>query len=200
MRPATSDWVGQNSCNPSLSLPRGAALWPAPAFAPDDAQRRWRPLSRFRSRGQWTLGRIRPGLVDPGADDTVLPLDLAELLNVSFYAATTHFLRWRGQRHSLRYGDVTLELADDEGNVLAWPAVVAFTEAPCDILYSVSAAVSNSSTRHSVVLDGSSSWNRMRHSRDCLPHDPEPAVQLDAYEQLQRAVDYDTSDPDPRAF
>jgi len=25
-------------------------------------------------------------------------------------------------------------------------------------------------------------------------------VQLDAYEQLQRAVDYDTSDPDPRAF
>ena len=40
----------------------------------------------------------------------------------------------------------------------------------------------------------------MRHSRDWLPHDPEPAVQLDAYEQLQRAVDYDTSDPDPRAF
>ena len=25
-------------------------------------------------------------------------------------------------------------------------------------------------------------------------------VQLDAYEQLQRAVDYDTSDPDPREF
>jgi len=25
-------------------------------------------------------------------------------------------------------------------------------------------------------------------------------VQLDAYEQLQRAVGYDTSDPDPRAF
>ena len=30
----------------------------------------------------------------------------------------------------LRYGHVTLELADDEGNVLAWPAVVTFTTAP----------------------------------------------------------------------
>jgi hypothetical protein len=39
-------------------------------------------------------------------------------------------LRWRGQRYSLRYGDVTLELGDEEGNILAWPAVVAFTTAP----------------------------------------------------------------------
>jgi hypothetical protein len=30
----------------------------------------------------------------------------------------------------LRYGDVTLELADDEGNVLTWPAVIAFSAAP----------------------------------------------------------------------
>jgi hypothetical protein len=74
-----------------------------------------------------TFGRA---LVDPGADDTVLPLDAAELLAVSFYPATGHSLRWRGQRHPLRYGQVTLELADDEGGVLAWPAVVAFTNAP----------------------------------------------------------------------
>jgi hypothetical protein len=68
-------------------------------------------------------------LVDPGADDTVLPLDAAELLAVSFFPATGHSLRWRGQRYPLRYGRVTLELADDEGNALVWPAVVAFTTA-----------------------------------------------------------------------
>ena len=73
------------------------------------------------------FGRV---LVDPGADDTVLPLDVAELLAVSFYPATNHSLRWRGQRYPLRYGHVTFELVDDEANVLAWPAVAAFTAAP----------------------------------------------------------------------
>jgi hypothetical protein len=35
---------------------------------------------------------------------------------------------------------------------------------------------------------------------DPLTHAQYVLVQLDAYEQLQRAVDYDTSDPDPREF
>jgi len=35
---------------------------------------------------------------------------------------------------------------------------------------------------------------------DPLTHAQYVLVQLDAYEQMQRAVDYDTSDPDPRAF
>lgn len=35
---------------------------------------------------------------------------------------------------------------------------------------------------------------------DPLTHAQYVLVQLDAYEQLQRAVDYDASDPDPRAF
>ena len=74
-----------------------------------------------------TFGRA---LVDPGADDTVLPLDVAELLAVFFFPATNHSLRWRGQRYPLRYGHVTLELVDDETNVLTWPAVAAFTAAP----------------------------------------------------------------------
>ncbi len=69
-------------------------------------------------------------LVDSGADDTVLPLDVADLLGVSFLPATGHSLRWRGQRQPMRFGQVTLELADDEGNALAWPAVVAFTNTP----------------------------------------------------------------------
>ena len=104
---------------------------PPPPSLPDDAQRRWRPLIPLSVAGpngrSVSFGRA---LVDPGADDTVLPLDTAELLAVSFYPATSHSLRWRGQRHSLRYGDVTLELADDEGNVLTWPAVIAFSAAP----------------------------------------------------------------------
>jgi hypothetical protein len=72
------------------------------------------------------LGRAS---VDPGADDTVLPLDLAELLAVSVYPAAGHSLRWRAKRYSLRYGDVALELVDDDGLVLAWAAVVASTTA-----------------------------------------------------------------------
>lgn len=102
-----------------------------PPSMPDDAQRRWRPLIPISVQGpsgrSVAFGRA---LVDPGADDTVLPLEIAELLAVSFYPATSHSLRWRGQRYSLRYGDVTLELVDDDGTVLAWPAVVAFTAAP----------------------------------------------------------------------
>ena len=35
---------------------------------------------------------------------------------------------------------------------------------------------------------------------DPLTHAQYVLVQLDAYEQLQRAVDYDASEPDPRAF
>jgi hypothetical protein len=35
-------------------------------------------------------------------------------------------MRWQGQRHGLRFGPVELELADDIGNSIRWPAVVAF--------------------------------------------------------------------------
>lgn len=102
-----------------------------PPSLPDNVQRRWRPLIPLSvqalNRRFLTFGRA---LVDPGADDTVLPIDIAELLAVSLYPATSHSLRWRGQRYLLRYGDVKLELVDDEGNVLAWPATVGFTAAP----------------------------------------------------------------------
>jgi hypothetical protein len=73
------------------------------------------------------FGRV---LVDPGADDTVLPWDAIELLGLSLYPPTAHSLRWRGQVYALRYGQVTLELADEEGNVATWTAVAGFTRAP----------------------------------------------------------------------
>jgi hypothetical protein len=68
-------------------------------------------------------------LVDPGADDTIFPLDVASLLAVSLEPATGHAMRWQGQRFALRYGEVELELMDDSGASLRWPTIVAFTSA-----------------------------------------------------------------------
>ncbi|MGO8748922.1 MAG: hypothetical protein ACLQNE_23405 [Thermoguttaceae bacterium] len=88
---------------------------PGPAL-PAGAQRRWRPLVPLTVQGpngrSLVFGRA---LVDPGADGTVLPLDAAVLLAVSFYPPESHSLKSRGQRYPLKYGKVTLELADDEG-------------------------------------------------------------------------------------
>ncbi len=92
---------------------------------------RWRPLVpvtvQTSERASVVFGRA---LVDPGADDTVLPWDATELLAVSLYPATGQSLRWRGQGYALRYGQVTFELADEEGNVATWTAVAGFTRAP----------------------------------------------------------------------
>jgi hypothetical protein len=57
-------------------------------------------------------------------------LVVAESLAAPVYPATNHSLRWRGDRYPMRYGRVVIELTDDEGNVLAWPAIVAFSRAP----------------------------------------------------------------------
>ena len=71
---------------------------PVPAL-PAGARWRWRPLVPLTVQGpngrSLVFGRA---LVDPGADDTVLPLDVAVLLAVSFYPAESHSLKWRGQR------------------------------------------------------------------------------------------------------
>ena len=103
---------------------------PPPALA-SVTRSRWRPMIPLtvQSAGKATIvfGRA---LVDPGADDTVLPLDAAELLAISLLPATGHSLRWRGQGYPLRYGHVTLELADEDGSVATWPTIAAFTAAP----------------------------------------------------------------------
>jgi hypothetical protein len=72
-------------------------------------------------------------LLDSGADDTIFPLDVAAPLGVSLLPVTGHAMRWRGQQQPLRYGNVVLELADAAGNLLRWPAVIAFT--PVNIRY-----------------------------------------------------------------
>lgn len=102
---------------------------PPPSLPPGTANR-WRPLiplTVIGPTGQWrTFVRA---LLDPGADDTVLPLALASLLGVVLRPDGGHGLRWRGQGFSLRFGDVDLELSDGS-QVWRWPAVVGFSPAP----------------------------------------------------------------------
>jgi hypothetical protein len=103
---------------------------PPPPSLPSMAKSRWRPLvpvTVIAPSGQsFSFGRA---LVDPGADDTILPLDVAHLLGIALKSATSHAMRWRGQRFPLRYGELDLQLVDDDGMMLRWPAIVAFTAA-----------------------------------------------------------------------
>jgi hypothetical protein len=85
---------------------------PPPPSLPAGVTARWRPLAPVRVYGP--SGRLRyfpRALLDPGADDTVLPLDLAALLGIALKPDTGHAVRWRGQPYSLRFGDVDLELS-----------------------------------------------------------------------------------------
>ncbi len=102
---------------------------PPPSLEPQ-AIARWRPLVPLRIIGPH--GRYREfnrAVLDPGSDDCVFPLDAAALVGVSFLPYQGHMLRWRGQRYSLRFGQVDLELAD-EAAAFRWPAVVGFSPAP----------------------------------------------------------------------
>ena len=74
----------------------------------------------------FTFGKA---LVDPGADDTIFPFDVASLLGAPLLPATNHSMRWQGQRFALRYGAVSLELEDDNGSLIRWPTIVGFTSA-----------------------------------------------------------------------
>jgi len=71
--------------------------------------------------------------MDSGADDTIFPLDVATQLGVVLLPPTGHAMRWRGLQHLLRYGRVELELVDEAGAALRWPAIIAFT--PVNIRY-----------------------------------------------------------------
>ena len=107
---------------------------PPPPSLPQTAQRRWRPLVPLTISGPTAGSAFFPrALLDSGADDTLFPLDVAVQLGVSLLPVTGHAMRWRGQQQPLRYGNVVLELADATGNLLRWPAVIAFT--PVNIRY-----------------------------------------------------------------
>ena len=104
---------------------------PAPPSLPPGTTSRWRPLVPVRIYGPSGI-RLQFGraLIDPGADDTIFPLDVATLLNIGLYPPTAHMMRWRGGQYALSFGDVELELADDDGVAVRWAATMAFTKAP----------------------------------------------------------------------
>jgi len=73
--------------------------------------------------------RFQRALVDPGADDTVFPLELVDRLRMVLRPDTGQKLRWRGEVYQLRYGDAELELADGD-TLYRWTTVVCFSRAP----------------------------------------------------------------------
>jgi len=103
---------------------------PPPPTLPAGAIVRWRPLVPAAILGPTGLIRhFTRAVLDPAADDTVFPLDTARRLGVNFRPDTGHRLRWRGQVHPLRFGDVELVLSDAAVEC-RWQAVVAFSPAP----------------------------------------------------------------------
>ena len=103
---------------------------PPPPSLPAAATVRWRPLAPITIIGPTGLARdFARAVLDPAADDTVFPIDTAARIAVRLRSDTGHRIRWRGQLHPLRFGDVELLLTDDL-TVCRWPAVVGFSPAP----------------------------------------------------------------------
>jgi hypothetical protein len=103
---------------------------PAPPSLPAGATVRFRPLVPVEIIGPTGLSeQFTRAVVDPAADDTVFPLDVARQIEVVLRPDTGHRVRWRGQLHPLRFGDVELVLDDGTG-VWRWPAIVSFSPAP----------------------------------------------------------------------
>lgn len=128
---------------------------PPPPSLPKSAQSRWRPLVPVTVHGpvgtSVSLGRA---LVDPGADDTILPFDLATLLGVPFLTATGHALRWRGQRFILRFGVIELELVAMSVTPFVGPQPLDSLRQTCTILCLGFAVVWNTWMRGFLVKIG----------------------------------------------
>ena len=105
-------------------------IGPAPPSVSIAGAAHWRPfvpLTVIGANGQ--LRHFQRALLDPGADDTVLPLSVAKRIGISLRPDTGHRLRWRGQHYVLRYGDVAFQLAEG-GSFCRWQAIAAFSDAP----------------------------------------------------------------------
>jgi hypothetical protein len=112
-------------------LPTG----PAPPSLAAGATVRWRPLLPVEIFGPSGLSRLfTRAVVDPAADDTVFPLDTARQIGAVLRPDTGHRVRWRGQLHPLRFGDVEL-LLEDGTRIWRWPAIIGFS--PAQIRYPI---------------------------------------------------------------
>jgi hypothetical protein len=103
---------------------------PAPPPLPTGALVRWRPLVPVDIVGPTGLvQQFGRAVVDPAADDSVFPLVTARWINGVLRTDTGHRVRWRGQAHPLRFGDVELVL-DDGNSTWRWRTVVGLSPAP----------------------------------------------------------------------
>jgi hypothetical protein len=103
---------------------------PAPPSLPPGTGIRWRPLVPVTIVGPSGLQRdFGRAILDDAADDTVFPLDTANWIGVRLQPDTGHRVRWRGQPHPLRFGQVELVLTDMRAT-WRWSAVVGFSPAP----------------------------------------------------------------------
>ena len=101
-----------------------------PPSLPSQCVSRWRPLLPIRIFGPSGQSRLfLRALLDPGSDDTIFPLDVANIIKVRLRGDSKHSIRWRGQRYPLEFGDVELELTDGR-SAWKWSAVIGFSSAP----------------------------------------------------------------------
>jgi hypothetical protein len=105
-------------------------IGPAPPSLVLGALVRWRPLLPVSIIGpSGTVRDFGRAVLDPAADDTIFPLVTARFIGARLRPDTGHRVRWRGQLHPLRFGDVELLLSDNAIS-WCWPAVVGFSPAP----------------------------------------------------------------------
>jgi hypothetical protein len=128
-----------------------------PPSLPVGANVRRRPLVPVTLIGPSGKRRLFPrALLDPGADDTVVPMGLVRPLDVKLRPDSGHGLRWRGQGYSLRFGDLALEFTDGV-QVWRWSGIVGFPRLLFGTLSSVCAGACSSSMPDS--LEKAKSWN-----------------------------------------
>lgn len=86
-----------------------------------------RPVITIRIAGPRTEARW-DALVDTGADETLLPLALAELLGVDLdRSAIRQAVGISGNLLTINYGDVELEIANDD-HLIRWHTTVGFVD------------------------------------------------------------------------
>ena len=101
---------------------------PRPAISLQGRLFRPRPLIPVTVINPQTgLSRTYHGLLDTGADDTVFEDDTARALGLDLSNAPTASAQGAtGQIVTVRYAEVFLQLANDDGDILEWRATVAF--------------------------------------------------------------------------
>ena len=96
---------------------------------------------------QTGVSRSYRGLLDTGADDTVFQDETALALGIDLTNAPTgNAQSTTGQTMTVRYAEVFLQIANDDGDIFEWRATVAFAPSAALTRCSVSPASSNSST------------------------------------------------------